>query len=71
MLADGAPSSHRRGRGFLACADSYAVAASQDMARRLPDAEPFVFEDSARMAFAEEPDRSLAAIRQFLHRITS
>jgi pimeloyl-ACP methyl ester carboxylesterase len=48
-----------------------AVAASQDMAGRLPDAELVVFEDSAHMVFAEEQDRYLAAVRQFLDRITS
>jgi len=46
------------------------VAASQDMARRLPDAELVVFENSAHMTFAEEQDRYLAAVRQFLDRIT-
>ena len=46
------------------------VAASQDMARRLPDAELVVFENSAHMVFAEEQDRYLAAVRQFLDRIT-
>jgi proline iminopeptidase len=48
-----------------------AAGASQDMARRLPDAELVVFEDSAHMMFAEEKDRYLAAVRQFLNRITS
>ena len=47
-----------------------AVGASQDMARRLPNAELVVFEDSAHMMFAEEQDRFLAAVRQFLDRIT-
>jgi proline iminopeptidase len=46
------------------------AAASQDMARRLPDAELVVFENSAHMTFAEEQDRYLAAVRQFLDRIT-
>ncbi len=48
-----------------------AVSASQDMARRLPDAELVVFENSAHMMFAEEQDRYLATVRQFLDRITS
>jgi proline iminopeptidase len=43
-----------------------AVAASQDMARRLPNAELVVFEDSAHMTFAEEPERYLQAVQQFL-----
>ena len=47
-----------------------AVGASQDMTRRLPDAELVVFENSAHMMFAEELDRFLAALRQFLDRIT-
>jgi proline iminopeptidase len=48
-----------------------APGASQDMARRLPDAELVVFENSAHMTFAAEQDRYLAAVRQFLDRITS
>ena len=47
-----------------------AVGASQDMAQRLPNAELVVFENSAHMMFAEEPDRFLATVRQFLDRIT-
>jgi pimeloyl-ACP methyl ester carboxylesterase len=47
-----------------------AVGASQDMARRLPNAELVVFEDSAHMMFAEEQDSFLAKVRQFLDRIT-
>jgi proline iminopeptidase len=47
-----------------------AAGASQDMARRLPDAELVVFENSAHMMFAEEQDRFLAAVRRFLDRIT-
>jgi len=47
------------------------VAASQDMARRLPNAELVVFENSAHMTFAEEQDRYLATVRQFLGRITT
>jgi proline iminopeptidase len=46
------------------------VDASQDMARRLPDAELVVFENSAHMMFAEEQDRYLAAVRHFLDRLT-
>jgi proline iminopeptidase len=45
------------------------VGASQDMAHRLPDAELVVFENSAHMTFAEEQDRYLTAVRQFLDRI--
>lgn len=48
-----------------------AVGASEDMARRLPNAELVVFENSAHMMFAEEQDRFLAVVRQFLDRITS
>jgi len=47
-----------------------AVGAAEDMARRLPDAELVVFEDSAHMMFAEEQDRYLAAVRRFLDRVT-
>jgi len=47
-----------------------APGASEDMARRLPDAELVVFESSAHMMFAEEQDRYLATIRRFLDRIT-
>ena len=36
------------------------------MARRLPDAELVVFEDSAHMTFVEENDRYLATVRRFL-----
>jgi pimeloyl-ACP methyl ester carboxylesterase len=46
------------------------VAASEHMAAGLPDAELVVFENSAHMMFAEEQDRYLAAVRQFLDRIT-
>ena len=45
--------------------------ASADMARRLPDAELVVFEDSAHMTFAEESHRYLATVRRFLDRITT
>jgi len=47
------------------------AAAAADMARRLPDAELVVFEDSAHMTFAEENDRYLATVRRFLDRITA
>ncbi len=46
------------------------VAASEEMARGLRDAELVVFEESAHMTFAEEQDRYLAVVRQFLGRIT-
>jgi proline iminopeptidase len=46
------------------------VAASQDMASRLPDAELVVFERSAHMMFAEEPDLFVATVRRFLDRVT-
>jgi proline iminopeptidase len=48
-----------------------AVGASEDMARRLPDAELVVFENSAHMMFAEEQDRYLETARRFLDRVTS
>src|SRR5215475_641653 len=48
-----------------------AVGASQDMARRLPNAELVVFEDSAHMMFAEEQDSFLTTVRRFLDRSTS
>jgi proline iminopeptidase len=47
-----------------------AVGASEDMARRLPNGELVVFENSAHMMFAEEQDRFLATVRHFLDRIT-
>ncbi len=47
-----------------------AVAASEDMARRLPDAELVVFEESAHFMFVEEQDRYLAVVRAFLDRIS-
>jgi pimeloyl-ACP methyl ester carboxylesterase len=47
-----------------------AVGASQDMARRLPNAYLVVFEDSAHMMSAEEQDRFLTTVRHFLDRIT-
>lgn len=48
-----------------------AVGAAEDMARRLPDAQLVVFENSAHMMFAEEQDRYLATVREFLDRVTS
>lgn len=45
--------------------------AAEDMARRLPDAELVVFENSAHMMFAEEQDRYLATVRGFLDRVVS
>jgi proline iminopeptidase len=47
------------------------ASAAQDMAGRLPNAELVVFENSAHMMFAEEQDRYLATVRQFLDRITT
>jgi proline iminopeptidase len=55
------------GRHDRACA----VEASEDMVPRLPDAELVVFETSAHMTFAEETDRYLATVRNFLDRLTS
>ena len=43
--------------------------AAEDMARRLPDAELTVFENSAHMMFAEEQERYLATVRGFLDRV--
>ena len=43
-----------------------AVGASEDMVRRLPNAELAVFENSAHMMFVEEQDRYLVTVRQFL-----
>lgn len=48
-----------------------AVGASEDMARRLPDAELTVFENSAHMMYAEEQARYLATARRFLDRVTT
>ena len=48
-----------------------AVAASRDMAQRLPNAELVVFENSAHMTFAEEPDHYVATVRQFLDSVTA
>ena len=48
-----------------------AAGASEDMARRLPNAELVVFEDSAHMMYVEEQDRYLATVRRFLDRIRS
>ena len=47
------------------------VAASRDMARRLPNAELVVFEDSAHMTFAEEPERYLQTVQRFLDDISN
>ena len=47
------------------------VGASEDMARRLPNAELVVFENSAHMLFAEEQDRFLTRVREFLDHVTS
>jgi proline iminopeptidase len=46
------------------------AAASEDMARRLPNGELVVFENSAHMTFVEEQDRYLAVVRQFLDRVS-
>lgn len=48
-----------------------AVGASEDMAARLPNAQLVVMENSAHMMFAEEPNRYLDTISQFLDSITS
>lgn len=48
-----------------------AVGASEAMARLLPNAQLVVFENSAHMTFAEEPDHYLLSVRKFLDRITS
>ena len=40
------------------------------MARRLPNAELVVFEDSAHMTFAGEPERYLHTVRRFLDNIS-
>ena len=48
-----------------------AVGASEDMAARLPDAQLVVFENSAHMMFAEEQNRYIATIREFLDRVTA
>jgi pimeloyl-ACP methyl ester carboxylesterase len=55
------------GRNDRTCA----VAASEDLAPRLPDAELVVFEHSAHMMFVEEQDRYLATVRRFLDRVTA
>lgn len=47
-----------------------AIGASEEMARRLPDAELVVFENSAHMMFAEEQDHYVASVRHFLDRVT-
>jgi len=48
-----------------------AVGASEDMAPRLPNAQLVVMENSAHMMFAEEQNRYLDTISQFLDSITS
>jgi pimeloyl-ACP methyl ester carboxylesterase len=62
------------GTSSLVLADCHertcAVGASEDMARRLPNAGLVVFENSAHMMSAEEQGRFLATVRQFLDRIT-
>ena len=40
--------------------------ASEAIAAGIPDARLVVFEHSAHMAFVEEPDAYLAAVREFL-----
>jgi len=46
------------------------VAASEAMARGLPDPELVVFENSGHSMFAEEQDRYLEVVRRFLDRVT-
>jgi proline iminopeptidase len=48
-----------------------AVGASEDMAKRLANADLVVFENSAHMMFAEEQDLYLATVRDFLDRVTT
>jgi proline iminopeptidase len=48
-----------------------AFAASQDIARLLPNVELVVFENSAHMMFAEEQAFFLAMVRRFLDRLTT
>lgn len=52
------------GRYDRACS----VAAAQAIAEGIPNAELVVFEDSAHMAFIEEQDAYVAAVREFLTR---
>jgi proline iminopeptidase len=47
------------------------AAASEDMARRLLDARLVVFENSSHMMFAEEQDRYVRTVREFLDSITT
>lgn len=46
-----------------------AVGASEEMAPRLPNGQLAVFENSAHMMFAEEQDRYVATVRDFLDRV--
>jgi proline iminopeptidase len=46
-----------------------AVGASEEMAPRLPNGQLVVFENSAHMMFAEEQDRYVATVREFLERV--
>lgn len=46
-----------------------AVGASEEMAPRLPNGQLVVFENSAHMMFAEEQDRYVATVREFLDRV--
>jgi len=48
-----------------------AVGASGEMAPRLPNGQLVVFENSAHMMFAEQPDHYLATVREFLDRVTA
>jgi proline iminopeptidase len=45
------------------------VGASEQMAPQLPDSQLVVFENSAHMMFAEEQDRYVATVREFLDRV--
>jgi proline iminopeptidase len=47
------------------------VEAAEAMAAGIPNAELVVFEESAHMMFAEEPDRYVAVVRDFLDRNAS
>ena len=47
------------------------AAAGEEMAAALPDAELVVFEESAHMMFAEEPERFLSVVRRFLDRVSN
>jgi L-proline amide hydrolase len=41
------------------------------LVERIPGAEPVVFEDSAHLAMAEEPERYRRVIESFLSRVES